>query len=267
MTTTVDASTVKACCASLYQHQLTRWLLGDTLHPGGTELTDRLSALLGLSRGEVVLDVAAGPGASALRIASRTGASVQGVDLSAELVASATVQARSLGLADRVTFQVGDAERLPLGDDAVDAVICECALCLFPEKADAVREMVRVVRAGGRIGIADVVVDHRRIPAELETLAGRVACVADARSLDEYVRLLEDQGLRIDVVERHDEALVTMLDTIDARLVVAQMALPPSGGPVDLARARGFVAMTRDVVDEGFAGYVLIAASAPGGLT
>ena len=267
MTTPVDASTIKACCASLYEHQLTRWLLGDTFHPGGTELTDRLSALLGLSPGDVVLDVAAGPGASALRIASRTGASVHGVDLSAELVASATERARSLGLSDRVTFQVGDAESLPLGDDAVNAVICECALCLFPEKADAVREMVRVVRAGGRIGIADVVVDHRRLRAELETLAGRVACIADARSLEENLLLLEDQGLRIDAVERHDGALVTMLEAIDVRLVVAQMALPSGGGPVDLGRARSLVAMARGIVDEGSAGYALIAAIAPGGVT
>jgi hypothetical protein len=263
MTAVAEAAAVKACCASLYENELTGWLLGESFHPGGAALTDRLAEILGVSAGQQVLDVAAGPGTSALRIATVTEASVHGVDLSAALVAAATERARSSGLAGRVTFGVGDAEHLPVDDDSVDAVICECALCIFPEKADAVREMARVVRAGGRVGIADVVMDRRRLPPELDTLAGRVACLADARTLEENLCLLEDAGLRIDAVERHDEALGSMLDRVDARLAAARMAFPSAAAPFDLPRARGLLSLARQVVDDGAAGYVLIAAVAP----
>ena len=267
MTAVADVAAVKACCASLYEHELTGWLLGDSFHPGGAALTDRLAELLGVSAGQHVLDVAAGPGTSALRIASGTGARVHGVDLSADLVAAATERARSSGMAERVTFGVGDAEHLPVGDDSVDAVVCECALCIFPGRADAVREMARVVRPGGRVGIADVVMDRRRLPPELDTLAGRVACLADARTLEENLRLLEDAGLRIDAVERHDEALGSMLDQVDARLAAVRMALPQAAARLDPARvrARALLSLARRVVDDGAAGYVLIAAVAPGG--
>ena len=263
MTVVADAAAVKACCASLYEHELVDWLLGESFHPGGVVLTDRLAELLQVSSGQRVLDVAAGPGTSALRIASGTGARVHGVDLSTHLVAVATERARSTDLAERVTFGVGDAERLPVDDDSVDVVICECALCIFPEKADAVREMARVVRPGGRVGIADVVMDHGRLPSELDTLAARVACLADARTVEEYLRLLEDAGLGIESLERHDEALGSMLDRIGARLAAVRMAFPPSAVPFDLSRARRLLALAKQVVDDGTAGYVLIVAVSP----
>lgn len=263
MTAVADAAVVKACCALLYEHELTGWLLGESFHPGGAELTDRLTELLGVSAGQHVLDVAAGLGTSAIRIATETDASVLGVDLSSTLVAAAAERARSSGLAGRVTFGVGDAEHLPVDDDSVDAVICECALCTFPEKADAVREMARVVRPGGRVGIADVVMDRGRLPAELDTLAARVACLADARTVEENLRMLEDAGFRIEAMERHDEALCAMLDRIDARLAALRMAFPTVGAPLDPIRARRLLSLARRGVDDGAAGYVLIVAVAP----
>jgi len=263
LTAVADAAVVKACCALLYEHELTGWLLGESFHPGGAALTDRLAELLGVSAGKRVLDVAAGLGTSALRIATVTEASVHGVDLSVALVAAATERARSSGLADRVTFGVGDAEHLPIDDHSVDAVICECALCTFPAKVDAVREMARVVRPGGRVGIADVLMDRSRLPAELDTLAARVACLADARTLEENLRLLEDAGLGIEAMERHDEALCAMLDRIDARLAAVRMAFPAAAAPLDPIRARRLLSLARQGVDDGAAGYVLIVAVAP----
>jgi arsenite methyltransferase len=60
------ADEVKACCAALYESDWARLLLGDSLHPGGLALTERLGSLLGLGPGDRVLDVACGPGTSAL---------------------------------------------------------------------------------------------------------------------------------------------------------------------------------------------------------
>lgn len=264
MTVIADPQDVRSCCTSLYEHELTGWLLGNSFHPGAGELTDRLAAMIGVSARQRVLDVAAGPGTSALRIASGTGARIHGVDASGALVKEATTTARRCGLADRVTFGVADAAHLPFADDAVDAVICECALCIFSDKVGAAREMSRVVRPGGRVGVADVVLDRRRLPAELDTLIARVACLADARTVGENVQLLDAEGVSVDEVERHDEALLAMIDGIDARLTAARIAFPEIGESLDASRVQRHVALARDVVEGGDAGYVLIAATVPG---
>ncbi|PMV36411.1 methyltransferase type 11, partial [Pseudomonas sp. FW305-3-2-15-C-R2A1] len=84
-----------------------------------------------------VLDVAAGRGASALILATLFGCEVVGLDYSRKNVEMATHEAARHGLGDKVAFYCGDAERLPFEDDAFDAIICECALCTFPDKEAA----------------------------------------------------------------------------------------------------------------------------------
>ena len=132
--------------------RLSRRLLGESFHPGGAALTERLGQLLGLTPESRVLDAASGKGTSALLLAQtvRLHAS-SGVDLSDQNVAHATAEADRLGLAGRVSFEVGDAEQLPLDDASVDAVICECAFCTFPDKplaATRVRARAETRRAG-----------------------------------------------------------------------------------------------------------------------
>ena len=62
---TPAADQIKACCAAAYSSPAARLLLGDSLHPGGAALTARLGRALGVAPGDVVVDVACGPGASA----------------------------------------------------------------------------------------------------------------------------------------------------------------------------------------------------------
>src|SRR5262245_56933568 len=74
------AAAVKACCADMYAGDWAQLLLGDSLHPGGAALTERLGDLLGLGPGARVLDVASGRGGSAIHLARHFGSSVLGVD-------------------------------------------------------------------------------------------------------------------------------------------------------------------------------------------
>ena len=80
---TLPASTaveIKSCCAALYETDYARLLLGDSFHPGGLELTERLGKQLGLRPGQRVLDVASGTGATAVFLAERFGCHVVGLD-------------------------------------------------------------------------------------------------------------------------------------------------------------------------------------------
>jgi ubiquinone/menaquinone biosynthesis C-methylase UbiE len=103
-----------------------------------------------------VLDVASGRGDGALVLAARFGCEIVGLDFGPRNVQAATKEAREQGLAKQVAFYCGDAERLPFADGTFDAVVCECALCTFPDKPAAVAEFARVLQPGGCVGISDL---------------------------------------------------------------------------------------------------------------
>ncbi|MBW1603484.1 methyltransferase domain-containing protein [Streptomyces sp. JJ66] len=257
---------IKSCCADAYAQDVVSLLLGESYHPGGTALTRRLADALGLRAGQRVLDVASGRGTTALLLARTHGVHVDGVDYAPAHTALAQGAARAAGLADRTRFTTGDAEQLPYPAGGFDAVVCECALCTFPDKARAAAEFARVLRPGGRVGLTDVTADPARLPAELTGLAARIACVADARPLAEYGRVLADAGLRTVRTERHDEAMVRMIDQIDARLKLLAMTAPDklAAAGADPGAARPVLAAARAAVAEGTLGYALLVAEKSG---
>ena len=97
--------------------------------------------------GERVLDVGCGTGNAALA-AARAGASVIGIDPAERLVGVARERAAAEGL--EATFEVAEATAIPAADDSFDAAVSVFAV-IFAEPAGAARELVRVVRPGGRI--------------------------------------------------------------------------------------------------------------------
>ncbi|MGW3727459.1 class I SAM-dependent methyltransferase [Streptomyces sp. NPDC000851] len=258
----MNSDEVKACCADAYSRDVVALLLGDSYHPGGTALTRRLADRLTLTPGARVLDVASGRGATALLLADQYGVRVDGVDYSPANTALAQGAAQAAGLADRAVFVTGDAEHLAYPDGTFDAVVCECALCAFPDKAQAAAEFARVLKSGGRLGITDVTADSGLLPPELTGLAARIACIADARPLDEYAAILATAGLRTLATERHDQALVRMIDQIEARLNLLRITAPArlAEAGVDLAAAPAVLDAARAAVTDGVLGYALLTA-------
>lgn len=259
------AEEAKACCAAAYSSDVVRLVLGESYHPGGLGLTRRLAGLVGPAAGARVLDVASGPGATALLLAREHAVQVDGVDLAAASVAGAAQAASAAGLAAQVRFTRGDAERIPFEDGTFDAAICECAFCTFPDKPTAAAELARVLRPGGRVGISDVTVDRDRLSPELGSLAAWVACIADARPAEEYAAILAAAGLRTVLVERHDQALVAMVEQVEARLVALRLAAgsSPTLAGVDWDHALRLTRLARQAVTDGNAGYALLVAEKP----
>ena len=252
--------TVKQCCARLYESDFAKMLLGDSFHPGGVKLTERLGTLLGLTSQSRVLDVASGKGTSALFLAERFGCEVFGIDYSGQNVEQAGAAATAKGLAARVKFQTGDAERLPVADSSFDAIICECAFCTFPDKQAAAGEFHRVLRGGGRVGLSDLT-RGPVLPKELDGLLAWIACIADAQPLESYGQYLSAAGFLVEYSEQHDEALLEMVNQIRMKLLGAEImvGLKKLDLPgVDFAGAKQMAQAAYDAIRRGNLGYAVL---------
>jgi arsenite methyltransferase len=249
-----------ACCASPYDSPALRWLLGEDLHPGGDALSRRLAHLAGLRPGSRVLDVASGRGRTALLLGTEFGADVTGVELSTPSVAAAQTEAEAAGLGARVRFVRGDAEALPAPSGAFHAVLCECALCLFPGKARALAEMRRVLRPGGVVAISDVTAEPDDLPASLRGVAGRIACLADAFPRAGHEALLQDARFELLAAESHDGALAAMAESIEYRLRAARMLDAAAGYGEAISEAIALVREARSAIVRGSLGYRLFVA-------
>jgi arsenite methyltransferase len=260
-----EPSEIKACCAATYGQDAVALVLGECYHPGGLALTRRLALALRLRAGQRVVDVAAGPGASARLLAAEYAVTVDGVELGESTVQRARSATVAAGLSGSIRFHVGDAERLPLPDAIADAVVCECAFCTFPDKATAAAEFARVLRPGGRVGITDVTVTERGLPAELRTLAAWVACLADARPLAQYTEILAAVGLRTGYVEAHDDAMARMVDQIEARLRVLRMTAADrlAAAGVDVDAVLRYAALAKQAIADELIGYRMLIAEKP----
>jgi arsenite methyltransferase len=258
LSNTVD---IKTCCANLYASDWAHLLLGDSFHPGGVALSERLASYLRLEPGRRLLDVASGKGTSAIYLARRYGCDVVGVDYSRELVAEATAAAEAAGLADRVQFRHSDVETLPFPDGFFDALICECAFCTFPDKAATASEFARVMRVEGRLGLSDLT-RSGELPEDLEGLLAWIACIADARPLEGYISYLKKAGFAIERVENHDDALSHMVQGIRTKLLgvellvkLKKLDLPGA----DFEQARRLARSAAQAMREGKLGYALLA--------
>ena len=110
---------------------------------------------LAVAPGEAVLDVACGPGSATRVLAARVGPSgrVTGCDLSEGMLATARSKP-PVGDGAEIEYLAAPADALPVGDAEFDLVTCQQGLQFFPDRPRALAEMRRVLRPGGRVGIA-----------------------------------------------------------------------------------------------------------------
>jgi len=154
------------------------------------------TAVAELRTGETVLDLGSGGGIDVLLSAKRVGPTglAFGLDMTEEMLALARRNAAEAGVTNAI-FLRGVIEDVPLPAESVDVVISNCVVNLSTDKDAVVREIARVLKPGGRVGISDVVAEDRLSPEERAERGSYVGCIAGALSGSEYEDGLGAAGL------------------------------------------------------------------------
>jgi ubiquinone/menaquinone biosynthesis C-methylase UbiE len=189
---------------------------------------------LAMPAGGRIADIACGMGGPGLWIAERLGARIAGVDVSRAAIACAERTATALGWDDRAAFTVADASATGLDDASVDGVMSIYAL-MFVDAPDAIAEMARVLRPGGRavvlagecideVVLSTMVRDYAPVfaAAGFTGVRKRERPAAREQSLRMFRALLERAG---DLTAELGAAAAPILD--EARETLARAARPP----------------------------------------
>ncbi|MCI5166631.1 MAG: methyltransferase domain-containing protein, partial [Candidatus Electrothrix sp. GM3_4] len=150
-------------------------------------------------QGETVVDLGSGSGVECFLAAAEVGASgkVYGIDMTDAMLELARNSkqhvATDLGY-DNIEFHKGYLEAIPLADKTADVVISNCVINLSPDKRKTYLEIMRILKPGGRLVVADVVSDESVSAAIKNSTKYRGECLGGAMQQDDLVAMLEDCG-------------------------------------------------------------------------
>lgn len=150
-----------------------------------------------IKKGDAVLDLGSGAGIDCFLAASRTGSTgrVIGVDMTPAMLEKARANAERGGF-NNVEFRQGEIENLPVSDNSVDLIISNCVVNLSPDKDTVFREAFRVLKAGGKIMISDIVLSAA-LPEDIRKSAeAYTGCIAGAMLKEDYLASIRRAGFR-----------------------------------------------------------------------
>ncbi len=194
-------------------------------------------AVAELHEGERVLDLGSGGGIDVLLSAQRVGPTGRaiGLDMTDEMLALAQRNVAEAGLTN-VELVRGHIEDIPLPAGSVDVVISNCVVNLAADKPAVFREIARVLRPGGRVGITDIVADDRLTADERAERGSYAGCIAGALSFTEYRDGLAGAGLvDISITPTHEvadgmiSAIIKATRSVDAPSTSSTVDLPLPG--------------------------------------
>ena len=165
------------------------------------------TAFASLKPGETVVDLGSGGGLDVFLAAARVGPAGKaiGIDMTSEMLELAR---RNAAKADggkpvaNVEFHQATIDKLPLPDASVDCVISNCVINLAPDKPAVFREIVRVLKPGGRLAVSDIALKKPLPPEIAGDLMAYVGCIAGAIPIAHYHdQLIEAGFLQVDIIE------------------------------------------------------------------
>ena len=184
----------------IYEQQPLLDVAGETIRPGGLELTDRALGFCALPAGARVLDVGCGPAASVAHLIERHHLAAIGVDPSMLLLQAGRRRHESMPLAQ------APGEYLPFAANQVDAVLTECSLSVMADPERALAEFRRVLRVNGYLIMSDVYARNPERVAALRRLPIN-SCLSGAMLQAEVIERVVAHGYAVKLWEDHTNAL------------------------------------------------------------
>ncbi|MDF0652854.1 MAG: methyltransferase domain-containing protein [Nitrospira sp.] len=150
-----------------------------------------------IQQGDRVLDIGSGSGTDALIASTLVGprGKVYGLDMTDAMLSKARTNAKKMGVS-HVEFLKGNAEKIALPDASIDSVTSNGVLNLVPDKPTAFGEIFRVLRPGGRIQIADIVLGKPIRPESRNDPQLWAECIVGAVQEEDYLALFRAAGLK-----------------------------------------------------------------------
>lgn len=162
-----------------------------------------------IKKGDTVIDLGSGAGNDCFVARAATGETgkVIGIDFTEAMIDKARTNADKMGY-NNVEFRQGDIEKMPITANVADVVVSNCVLNLVPNKDAVIKEIFRVLKAGGHFSISDVVLvgdlpDNLRNAAEM--YAG---CVSGAIQKQDYLGLIEQNGFTNITLQKEKEIII-----------------------------------------------------------
>lgn len=186
------------------------------------DLTERVLELARVTPGDRVLELACGPGGLGLA-AAELAREVVLSDVAPAMVEIAAGRARERGLGN-VETRTLDLDAIDEPDASYDVVLCREGLMFAGDPAQAAREIARVLKPGGRVGVSDIVAEDRLTPAERAERGSYVGCIAGALSRGEYLDGLAAVGF-VDAEVQYTQAAA---DGMHAAIVRATRPAEPT---------------------------------------
>jgi arsenite methyltransferase len=175
--------------------------VGITKHIGGLSATRTLLSLCHVEVAREILEVGCGIGVGPARAARMYDCRVTGVDISDRMIEWSRRRAREEGVEDRIEFQVADVLALPFEADRFDATLCESVLAFVADKEQAIRELVRVTKPGGYVGLNEAFLLTESPSSRVMDLARGMG--TEVVSLEAWRAIWEASGLRDRVVRAY----------------------------------------------------------------
>ena len=142
---------MKNCtCSNLYENEILRESLGETLRPGGFSLTERAMEFTGLKKDDLVLDIGSGMGDTVNYLRENYGLNALGLDPSDILISEAVKKYPGINILK------GAGEKLPVVDNSLAGIFAECTLSLMDDLDKVLEECARTLKKGGYFAITDV---------------------------------------------------------------------------------------------------------------
>jgi len=153
------------------------------------------TAFADLKEGYTVLDLGSGAGIDVFVASKHVGdtGKVIGLDMTDAMIQKARLNAKKINVTN-VEFRLGEIESMPVDSNSVDRVISNCVINLVPSKENAFKEIYRVLKAGGKFTVSDIVIDGTISEEKRQDASLWAGCISGAIDKKEYIGIIRKAG-------------------------------------------------------------------------